>query len=212
MNECIIKENTSLRDEFISIAKANIKREGLDKLLEYLDTTDFYIAPASTKYHGSYQSGLVEHSLNVYYSLIDELHFIYGAEWEKKYSKESATIVSLFHDLCKIYRYKKSYRNVKNPETQIWEQVPIYLLNEEHVPMGHGANSVITVMNYMRLTKDEQGAIYWHMGACDISQYSTMNDLTNQWNKNTLGLALYRADLLSTFVIENKFFEAIPIE
>ena len=54
------------REEFISIYTQNITREGSQKLLAWLDTTDFYTAPASTKFHCACESGLVMHSLNVY--------------------------------------------------------------------------------------------------------------------------------------------------
>ena len=58
------------REEFISIYTQNITREGSQKLLAWLDTTDFYTAPASTKFHCACESGLVMHSLNVYHVLM----------------------------------------------------------------------------------------------------------------------------------------------
>ena len=61
------------KEEFISIYKENIKREGADKLLEYLEKSDFFTAPSSTRFHGSYEGGLVQHSLNVYHCLKDYL-------------------------------------------------------------------------------------------------------------------------------------------
>ena len=61
------------KEEFISIYNENIKRKGADKLLEYLKKSDFFTAPCSTRYHGAYEGGLVEHSVNVYHCLKDYL-------------------------------------------------------------------------------------------------------------------------------------------
>ena len=127
-----MKNVEQLRKEFETLVHDNITREGIDNLLDYLNTSDFYRSPASTKYHGSYAGGLVEHSINVYYSLVDELTFILGKEWEKRYSKETVTIVSLFHDICKIGRYKPGKRNVKDPVTGQWHEEPTYFYNEDY--------------------------------------------------------------------------------
>ena len=58
------------KERFIEIFTSQIHRPGAAELLEWLESTDFFEAPASTHYHGSYPGGLVEHSLNVYYELI----------------------------------------------------------------------------------------------------------------------------------------------
>ena len=54
------------RQEFIESFRRDVQRPGAEKLLEWLDTTDFFTAPASTRFHGACESGLVLHSLNVY--------------------------------------------------------------------------------------------------------------------------------------------------
>ena len=62
----------SCKEEFIEIFKANITRDGADKLLDFLEhKSDFFTAPASARYHGAYEGGLCEHSLNVYHCLVD---------------------------------------------------------------------------------------------------------------------------------------------
>lgn len=200
-----------LKSEFETIARDNIKRDGLEELLSYLDHTDFYRAPASTRYHGSYSGGLVEHSINVYYSLLDELQFIYGPQWEQKYSKESVAIVSLFHDLCKIGRYKPGTRNVKDPATGQWHEERVFQYDNDYVPMGHGAKSMFLVTSYMSITEEEAAAIYWHMGAYDLGNYNTVGDLGNNWNKNILGFALHRADMMATYVVENENFQPVDV-
>ena len=195
------------KEDFIHIARENITRCGIEDLLVYLESTDFFDAPASTKYHGSYAGGLVDHSINVFYCLLDELKFIYmGDSWKKVYTPESAAIVSLFHDLCKINRYKKIVRNVKN-EFGVWEQVPGFAYNDEsYLCMGHATSSLHTLTKFIQLTDEEAQAIYWHMGAFDISQYSTIGQCSEAFSGNTLAFALHRADMMATHIVENEKF------
>lgn len=194
---------SDLRKEFIDLVVDNIHREGIDDLLKYLDDSGFYTSPASTRYHGSYEGGLVEHSINVYYSLLDMLKYIF-ADSLIPYSSETIAIVSLFHDLCKIGKYRKGFRNVKNPETGQWEKVECFEYNTEHNALGHGPASVYIVQNYIKLTVEEQQAIHWHMGGFDLSQYNTVGDMGNTYEKNTLAFALHIADMMATYVVENK--------
>lgn len=153
------------KERFIEIYNSKIKREGADKLLNYLmsDACDFFTAPASTRFHGNYEGGLCEHSLNVYDCLCDILSrervkSIYGIN----YSEESIAIASLLHDVCKTNFYKISFRNAKNPEGK-WESVPYYTI-EDTLPYGHGEKSVYIISGYMKLTRDEAFAIRYHMG------------------------------------------------
>ena len=110
-----------IENEFGEIVSETIHREGIDNLMEYLYQSDFFKSPASTKYHGAYEGGLAEHSINVYYSLLDTLQFFYGPDWEKRYSKETVAIVSLFHDLCKIMQDKASVSTRENIEKCLWK-------------------------------------------------------------------------------------------
>lgn len=200
------------KQEFIDILKNNVSRVGIENLLNYLEESGFYEEPASTKYHGSYAGGLLDHSLNVYYNLIEELKFLLGPNWSQRYSNETVSIVSLLHDVCKIGRYKSGVRNVKNPDTGVWEQKEVYEYNSNYFTMGHGALSVHRVEKYIDLTDEEAQAIYWHMGAFDLSNYSTMRDLSEAFSRNTLAFALHRADMVATHVCENEHFEPIEIE
>ena len=153
------------KEQFIEIYQKYIKRPGSEKLLEFLlsSHSDFFQAPASTRYHGNYPGGLVEHSLNVYECLKDYLNRprvknTYGLN----YSEESVAIVALLHDVCKINCYKKGFRNVKD-ENGKWQQVPSYDY-EDSIPYGHGEKSVYIITGYMRLSREEAFAIRYHMG------------------------------------------------
>ena len=198
--------------EFVDLLKKNVHRYGVDSLVESLEKTDFFESPASTKYHGSYEGGLVVHSLNVYYELINVMKLLYGPDWQQRHSLESVTLVALLHDICKAGKYQKDVRNKKNPKTGVWESVPCYVWNTESFKMGHGASSVFHAMQYIELTPEEAQAIYWHMGAFDISQYSTVSDMSDTFSENTLAFALHMADMISTHVTENEKFKPVEIK
>ena len=201
----------NLQEQFLAIARNDIHREGIEDLLKYLQESDFFEAPASTKYHGSYEGGLVQHCIDVYNALHDELAFIYGDNYLGVYSEETIAIVSLFHDLCKVGRYKAGTRNVKDPVTKQWHGEPTYFYNDEAFEMGHGASSVYTVQKFINLEDFEAQAIFWHMGAYDISNYSNLNGLSSAFEKNTLAFALHRADMMATYVIDNEHFVEPPL-
>ena len=105
------------RRRFTEIYRSTVTREGADRLFAYLESTDFFSAPASTRYHGNYEGGLCQHSLNVYDCLCDilarpRMQEVYGI----RYSDESIAIAALLHDLCKVNFYKTSFRNAKNEQ------------------------------------------------------------------------------------------------
>ena len=192
---------TSPMQRFIEIYKSKITREGADKLLEYLTSPscDFFTAPASTRYHGSYPGGLCEHSLNVYDCLCDYLarprvREIYGLS----FTEESIAIVSLLHDLCKVNFYKESTRNVK--ENGVWKSVPYYTIDDQ-LPYGHGEKSVYIASGYMRLTRDEAFAIRYHMG---FSGNEDANSVGAAFAKFPLAIALATADLEASYFVEGQ--------
>lgn len=189
------------RERFITVFKENIKRPGSEKLLEFLlsDTCDFFHAPASTRFHGSYPGGLLEHSLNVYDCLKDYLSRSRVENvYEMNYDEESVAIVALLHDLCKVNCYKKSMRNVK--EDGKWIQVPYYEF-EDNMPYGHGEKSVYMISGYMRLTREEAFAIRYHMG---FSGNEDARSIGYSFENFPLSFALSVADMEATYFVESK--------
>ncbi len=189
------------KKRFIEIFNENIKREGADKLLAYLmsPNCDFFTAPASTKFHCSYEGGLCEHSLNVYdclksYLATDRAKEMFGLE----FTDETIAIVALLHDICKTNTYKVSSRNVKNDKTGQWEKVPYYEFNDT-LPYGHGEKSVYIVSGFMRLSRDEAMAIRWHMG---FSGEENINTIGNALRQFPLALALNIADCEASSFME----------
>jgi hypothetical protein len=131
------------------------------------------------------------------------LKYIYASS-DIPYSDETVAIVSLFHDLCKIGKYKKGIKNIKNQETGTWEQVEVFEYNGDQIRLGHASSSIYTIMDYMMLKEEEKSAIHWHMGAFDLSQYNSNYDMANAFETNTLAFALHMADMIATYVVENK--------
>ena len=187
-------------ERFLSVYQEKIKREGADKLLDYLQNgSDFFTAPASTRYHLACEGGLVDHSIHVYECLKDYLdRNKVKDEFGLSYSDETIAIVSLLHDLCKVNVYKVSTRNVKDPATGQWKQVPYYEF-DDNLPYGHGEKSVYVISGFMRLTREEAFAIRYHMG---FSNEDDARNVGRAFELFPLALALSIADTEATYFIE----------
>ncbi|MEG2800316.1 MAG: HD domain-containing protein [Longicatena sp.] len=189
------------KTRFIELYKQHIKRDGADKLLEFLmsEHSDFFVAPASTRFHGSYKEGLLEHSLNVYDSLADYLTRARTKEiYHMEYDDETIAIVALLHDICKINCYKESTRNQKINGT--WQQVPYYEFDDK-MPYGHGEKSVYIINGYMRLSREEAFAIRYHMG---FSGNEEVRNVGAAFEQYPLAFALSTADMEATYYVEGK--------
>lgn len=195
----------SLKEEFIDIYNENIKRDGAQELLSWMETTDFFVAPASTKYHCACHEGLLKHSLNVYKVMMDK-HFDKETD-----NIESATISTLLHDICKSHFYKVSTRNVKNSVTGAWEQVPFYMV-EDVFPYGHGEKSVFLIERFMRLKPAEAMAIRWHMGGFDDSARAGGNTMSLAFDKYPLAVKVHMSDLEATYLREKGTSEVNKIK
>ena len=187
------------KERFIEIYKSNITREGADKLLDYLLSSDFFVAPASARFHSSYEGGLLDHSLNVYDCLKDYLSSKSAAKFGFEYSEESIAIVSLLHDLCKVGIYKKGFRNVKD-EKGVWQRVDTYEYDDQ-LPYGHGEKSVYIISGFMRLTREEAFAIRYHMGYS--SEREDPRNVSQAFEMFPLAFALSTADSEATYYFES---------
>lgn len=177
------------KSTFKQLVKDFIHRDGIDELMDMLEKTDFYSAPASSKYHEAYEGGLVEHSVNVYNELYQDVNVC-------SINPETIAIVSLFHDICKIGYYEVEMRNKKD-ENGKWIQYPFYIVNDKY-PYGHGEKSVIMIEQFMKLTDEERMAIRWHMGA--YSGQQDWNTLASAYNMFPLALLLHQADMRATYL------------
>lgn len=183
------------KEQFIKLYNENISRAGSKELLEWLEKTDFFTAPASTKFHCACHAGLVQHSVCVYEVLTKKF---FDSEID---NKESFAVCALLHDLCKTQFYKISTRNVKNEKTGEWEKQPFYSV-EDTFPYGHGEKSVFLIERFMRLKTYEAMAIRWHMGGFDETAKAGGFALSVAFEKYPLAVKLHIADLESTYLSE----------
>lgn len=193
--------DTNDRQRFINIYRDKIKREGSEELLRFLcsESSDFFTAPASTRYHGAEVGGLCRHSLNVYDCLCDQLarprlRDMYGIH----YDDESVAVAALLHDLCKVNFYRTESRNVK--KNGVWTSVPYYTI-DDRLPYGHGEKSVYIISGFMRLTRDEAFAIRYHMGFSGTEDNGTVGKALEMF---PLAFALSVADMEAAYFMEGK--------
>ena len=183
-----------MKEEFIKLLKET-NREGMEKLLEFLEKSDFYTAPASTRFHGAKESGLLEHSMKVYEIL---KHKVENSIIPINISEDSIRIIALLHDICKTNFYKVDYRNAKNA-LGVWEKVPYYAV-EDTIPYGHGEKSVMMLTEYIKLTNEEKYAIRWHMGYTEPKELYTTIGLA--YKKYPIALLVHEADLEATYLFD----------
>ena len=178
-----------MKEQIIELLKST-NREGMDNLIEFLEKSDFFKAPASTRFHGDHEGGLAEHSFKVY-EILKEKVKIAGLD----IPEETIIISALLHDICKTNFYKIDYRNAKN-SLGVWEKVPYYTI-EDTIPYGHGEKSVMMLTEYIKLTNNEKYSIRWHMGFSEPKEL--YNTLGQAFAKYPLALLLHEADLEATY-------------
>ena len=207
------EENTRRFEELL----ASVDRAGIDKLLGYIRKTDFYRAPASTRFHLACEGGLLQHSLNVYDCLIAKKESPVWKPILAEIPDESLIIMALLHDLCKANFYKEGAKNQKTYDPEkvseaepwqrkhdqmgdfIWETVKTYQVDDQ-LPLGHGEKSVMLIQCYIRLTMQEVMAIRWHMGFSEAKE--NYNAVGQAMEKYPVVLALHEADLEATKILE----------
>ena len=202
-----------MKEKFLGIYTSKIARPGADKLLEWLKKSDFFTAPASTRYHLSEPGGLVTHSIHVYERLRD----LYVAEKSREVKKsgtdeatsvcelsdqeeETLAVCGLLHDACKINFYVPGTRNVTNEKPGQWEKVPCYTIDDQ-LPYGHGEKSVYIVSGFMRLSREEAMAIRWHMGAWQDGEKQNAGAAFGMYK---LAVLTHLADMQATYLDENE--------
>lgn len=190
---------------------SNVKREGMPALMAFIKKSDFYTAPASTRYHSCHEGGLLEHSLNVYDCLMAKPENPTWAEALSQVEPESIVIAALLHDLCKCYYYAVEMKNKKvysetgskvdNGGRYDWQLVPGYTTDDK-IPYGHGEKSVMMIEEYIRLKPVERYAIRWHMGFTEPKE--SWNTLGLAMKKHPLILAIHEADVEATYLLEKE--------
>lgn len=189
-----MKDIKEVKEKILSLLNST-ERKGMDRVIKYLEETDFFIAPASTKYHGNYDGGLAEHSLNVY-----ELFKEKNEKFDLGLSNDTVIITALLHDFCKINFYNKQECWRKNDKNR-WESYQGYKVIDDF-PIGHGEKSVIMIQNFIRLTKEEMLMIRWHMGSTEPKEQ--MMNISNTYNLVPAAAALHTADMEASYLLEER--------
>lgn len=183
-----------------------INRDGMDKLLKYLKSSDMYTAPSSTRFHLSVKGGLLKHSLNVYDALVgflrdneDGTYSLMTAGKEvSRISRESLLIITLLHDICKTHFYTVEKRNKKIDG--VWHEVDTFAIDDKF-PYGHGEKSVMMIESCIRLKMEERMAIRWHMGFPEgYSERQTFSAAVDQF---PMVWALHNADMMAAHFMED---------
>ncbi len=195
--------NRDIKQEFLDIYNTHIKRDGSESLLKWLEESDFFTAPASGRYHLAEETGLVQHSINVYKRFRDLLVTEYGEDYVvNTISEETVAIIGLLHDICKVNFYTKGTRNVKNEATGQWEKVEVWNVDEKMV-YGHGSKSVYILMRFIYLTHEEATAIRFHMGGFEYPGTTFVEPgLTKVYNEFPLTLMIHLADMQACYLDE----------
>ena len=181
-----------MKEKFIQLLRKT-NREGIEDLINFIEEkTDFFTAPASTRFHGSHEGGLLEHSMKVY-EILD--YKIKNNVIDLHVPEDTIIIVSLLHDICKVNFYKVDYRNAKNARGE-WEKVPYYTIDDT-IPYGHGEKSVMMLTEYIKLTSEEKYSIRWHMGFSEPKE--VYSSLGAAYKKYPLALLMHEADLEATY-------------
>ena len=183
------------KEQILSLLKV-VNREGMDDLIQFLQESDYFTAPASAKYHSAHEGGLAEHSLHVF-NLLEFNAEIPGAPY---ICEQSRIITALLHDLCKVnfYKLEEAWRKDANNR---WEKYTRYGYNDQE-PLGHGEKSVIIAQQFIPLTPQEVLMIRWHMGfSVNHSDYMTLN---NAIKKEPGIILLHTADLEATYLLEDR--------
>lgn len=194
-----MEEKRDFIKEFTEIYTSKINREGADKLLDWLLKSDFTTCPASTKFHSNHEGGLIEHSVKAYKRFVRNLVKEYGENWQDHISEESAAMIGLLHDICKVGYYKQEMRNVK--EDGIWVQKPYYTVDDK-LPYGHGEKSVYIISGFMKLTREEAMAINWHMGGFDARVQGGSYSISGAFYEFPVALIFHLSDLEATYLDE----------
>lgn len=195
------------KERFVELLKST-QREGVEYVIEDLESLGFFEAPASSTQHLNYDGGLVEHSLNVYdmaVMLKDQI-IARRPDLEKLLPTESIIIASLLHDVCKADIYRKVMRRRKDA-IGTYEEYQAYEVDYSNLPIGHGEKSVIMILRSgMYLEDDEVIAIRWHMSAWDLpfQSFELSKSLNVARDKSPLCSLIHTADTLAANLLERK--------
>lgn len=193
-------------NDYFRFLKAYIKRDGIDYLIQWLESSDIKTSPASTKYHLSCEGGLIAHSLQVFYNLIALIENN-KAKYPvlRSYSKEKIAIVALLHDIGKVNTYKTIMKNVRDDATGKWEQVKSYAVKDDTerlIYSQHQENAIFIINQFMKLNYEEALAIRYHMGTTEETDNFASTRTIAAFKISPLAFYLHIADMQAMLLDE----------
>lgn len=196
----------TMKTFFLDTYAEEILRPGADDLLAWLESTDFFTAPAGAKHHGAYYGGLMIHSMNVWKRLreIAARDVLGGGPGElDRQTRETVAILGLLH-VCKVGVYHIETKRRKNPDTNQWEDYQAYTFRDPF-PLGHGEKSLYLISRFIQLTEAEALAIRWHMGAFDDAAHGNGKTALNAaMNVTPWVWRLHEADMCAAHIDERE--------
>lgn len=168
----------------------SVKRKGMKELVEYLEKSDYFTAPASTRFHEAKNGGLLRHSWNVYTLLKDK-----NKRFKLGLSKDNIILTAFLHDLCKVNVYKpKILKNVDS------STVPYEM--DEDLPLGHCTKSIFIINKFIDLKESEALMIRWHMSWSD---YEFKKHIDKAKEHTPAILAFVTSDIEASEFLDEKF-------
>lgn len=198
LEEKRIEEN---KKEIISLLQST-QREGIECIISFLENSDFFSAPASSKYHNNFDGGLADHSLKVY-KTFKKLNEIFN-KGKNTIKEDSIIITALLHDLCKVNYYEIGKKNIcKGKDAngyKIWEAQDVWDVKDK-LGLGHGEKSIILILeNGIKLTDFEKYTIRWHMNLPESYEDRMAYNAAKEQCPNMI--LLHIADLISSSLYE----------
>ena len=197
----------TMKTFFLDTYAEEIQRPGADDLLTWLESTDFFQAPAGAKHHGAFYGGLMIHSMNVWKRLREiASRDILGSDPGEldRTTRETVAILGLLHDVCKVGVYHTETKRRKNPDTNQWEDYQAYTFRDPF-PLGHGEKSLYLISRFIQLTEAEALAIRWHMGAFDDAAHGAGRTALNAaMNMTPWVWRLHEADMCAAHIDEQE--------
>ena len=190
------------KEEFEYIYREDIKRPGAEQLLKWLESSNFFEAPASARHHLARPGGLAEHSINVRRRLVE---IAKNELWKKQEDVtpeiiETATILGLLHDVCKAGVYHQTDPFKAAAEGKLATMAPYEF--RDPFPLGHGEKSLFLITRFMQLTQNEALAIRWHMGAYDDAVKGGSRSMSEAMKLTPWVWWLHEADMCATWMDE----------
>lgn len=202
-----IEKVKSTYNEMIQfIISDNFERENL---LNYLNSTDFYKAPASTRFHGDFESGLCVHTLQVIYQSLKFAKVVFSDFYVSKmadkfiFSAQDIFLAALCHDFCKVNSYETSFRNVKDVFGN-WVKKSFYKTKDDLRNLGHGNESVLIMLELVPSAIKRRPlieAVSRHMGFSDLTDLERIN--YSSFLQNPLVILLQLADQTASAWYDN---------